>query len=137
MVPLNPLTNEPVLALAGEMMDSQQVLQYLYPDEGIVLPSYPYMAILGGISVRALKGLGNPFRGRSAAEIEKMFLNKGFVRSPGPDPLAGKGAYINPRNIRSYHIDMKNRYDEPAHFDVNRLKDYRGGLNKKKYFLED
>lgn len=36
------------------------------------------------------KGLGNPFKGKTAAEIDEMFKAKGF-EPRGPDPLNGKG----------------------------------------------
>ena len=63
-----------------------------------------------------------------------MFRRKGFdVR--GPDPLSGKGGYVNPRTGRSYHIDEANSFGELPHVDVNRLRNYDGLLGKKKYFL--
>lgn len=77
-------------------------------------------------------GLGNPFVGRSAQEIESMFLEKGF--SPrGPSPVTGRGGYVNPVNGRSYHIDPANSFNEPPHVDVNRPRTYVGPLSKKKY----
>jgi RHS repeat-associated protein len=78
------------------------------------------------------KGLGNPFKGKTAAEIDEMFKAKGF-EPRGSDPLNGKGGYVNPKNQRSYHIDKANSFGEPPHVDVNRLKTYKGPLEKKKY----
>ncbi len=78
------------------------------------------------------KGLINPFNGKTAIEIDEMFKAKGF-ESRGPDPLNGKGGYVNPNNQRSYHIDEANSFGEPPHVDVNRLKTYNGPLEKKKY----
>jgi hypothetical protein len=75
--------------------------------------------------------LSNPFKGKTAAEIDGMFKAKGFDLR-GPDPLNGKGGYVNPKNGRSYHIDEANSFGEPPHVDVNRLKSYRGPLDKKK-----
>jgi hypothetical protein len=46
----------------------------------------------------------NPFRGKSAEEIDQMFRNKDF-EPRGPDPVLGLGGYFNPRTGRSYHID--------------------------------
>lgn len=77
--------------------------------------------------------MGNPFKNKTAKEIDKMFMDKGFRKS-GPDPLNGYGGYVNPKTGRSYHIDPKEygKYREPNHVDVNRLRDYKGGLDKKK-----
>ena len=84
----------------------------------------------------SLRGLGNPFKGKTAAEAVKMIEGKGFLPR-GPDPAAGKGGYVNPKNDRSYHIDPNNRHGEPPHVDVNRPKDYNGPLEKKKLPLKD
>jgi|688.fasta_scaffold781638_2 hypothetical protein len=77
------------------------------------------------------KGLGNPFRGKTAAEIDEMFKAKGYELR-GPDPLNGKGGYVIPKNQRSYHIDEANSFGEAPHVDVNRLKAYKGAQEKKK-----
>jgi len=81
----------------------------------------------------ARRGLGNPFKGKSPAEIDEMFKAKGFTPR-GPDPVSGRGGYVNPKTERSYHIDPNNPFSELPHVDVNRLKTYRGPLEKKKYF---
>jgi hypothetical protein len=61
-----------------------------------------------------------------------MFRAKGF--SPrGPDPVKGLGGFVDPKTGRSYHIDPQNSFGEPPHVDVNRLKTYKGPLDKKKY----
>ncbi|WP_027671346.1 polymorphic toxin type 37 domain-containing protein [Rheinheimera baltica] len=88
---------------------------------------------LGTLKKASGKGLGNPFKNKTAKEIDKMFMDKGFRKS-GPDPLNGYGGYVNPKTGRSYHIDPKEngKYREPNHVDVNRLRDYKGGLDKKK-----
>ncbi|CAG9000318.1 MAG: hypothetical protein CENE_02313 [Candidatus Celerinatantimonas neptuna] len=79
------------------------------------------------------KGLGNPFKDKTAKEIDEMFIAKGFEKR-GPDPANGTGGYVNPKTGRSYHIDPKEwgKYPEPNHVDVNRLKSYDGALDKKK-----
>jgi len=77
-------------------------------------------------------GLGNPFKGKTPAQIDEMFRAKGF-EPRGPDPLNGKGGYVNPKTGRSYHIDEANGFGEAPHVDVNRLKTYDGSLEKKKY----
>ena len=87
----------------------------------------------GDLAKRVTKGLGNPFKGKSPKQIDRMFRNKGF-ETRGPNPLGGKGGYVNPNTGRSYHIDVNNRSGEPPHVDVNRLRNYRGDLKKKKYF---
>ena len=79
------------------------------------------------------KGLGtNPFKGKTSKQIDNMFKVKGFKPS-GPNPLEGKGGYVDPKSGRSYHIDKENKLGEPAHVDVNRLRDYKGPLDKRKY----
>lgn len=85
------------------------------------------------IDSRTGKGLGNPFKNKNSEEIHEMFERKGF-RMSGPDPINGKGGYINEKTGRSYHIDPKEygKYREPNHVDVNRVRDYTGKLGKKK-----
>ena len=78
------------------------------------------------------RGLSNPFKGKSATEIDVMFVTKGFELR-GPNPLGGKGGYVNPKTGRSYHIDEANSFNEAPHVDVNRLRSYRGPLEKRKY----
>ncbi|GEM_PF-2531202 len=75
----------------------------------------------------------NPFRGKSPSQLDKMFRNKGF-EPRGPDPLGGKGGYVNPRSGRSYHIDPGGKYKkgcEPPHVDVNRPRGYKGFPKRK------
>lgn len=62
-----------------------------------------------------------------------MFTKKGFKKS-GTDPAGGTGGYVNPKTGRSYHIDPKEwgKYPEPNHVDVNRPRNYKGPLEKKK-----
>lgn len=83
-----------------------------------------------GAAKNAGKGLGNPFKGKSAQEVHDMFIKKGY-QPRGPDPLNGKGGYVNPKNGRSYHIDEANSFGEPPHIDVNRPRGF-DGLDKKK-----
>ena len=77
----------------------------------------------------------NPFEGKTPAEIDKMLRDAGFEPG-GSDPLNGKGGYVNPKTGRSYHIDEANSYGEPPHVDVNRPRDYKGPLDKKKYDMK-
>ena len=71
----------------------------------------------------------NPFKGKTPAEIDQMYRQKGYSIS-GPDPVNGRGGYINPRTGRSIHLDIQNRHNEPPHVDVNRIRSYRGKLEK-------
>lgn len=71
------------------------------------------------------KGSANPFKGKTAGEIDEMFKAKGF-EPRGPDPLNGKGGYVHPKNQRSFHLDEATSFGEPPHVDVNRLKTYKG-----------
>lgn len=86
------------------------------------------------------KTLGNPFKGKTPAQIDAMFRAKGFS-ARGPDPVGGKGGYVNPSTGRSYHIDPEVQVfragTEMPHVDVNRAKGYDGMLEKKKYPLGD
>lgn len=86
------------------------------------------------------KSLGNPFKGKTPAQIDAMFRAKGFS-ARGPDPVGGKGGYVNPSTGRSYHIDPEAQVfragTEMPHVDVNRAKGYDGMLEKKKYPLGD
>ena len=85
----------------------------------------------GGLSTEEAGSSFNPFKGKSAADIDGMMIRKGF--SPrGPDPVSGKGGYVNPRTGRSYHIDEANSYGEPPHVDINQPRDYNGPKPKRK-----
>ena len=88
--------------------------------------------------VPSSKGLGgNSFQGKSAQQIDDMFRQKGFVPK-GPDPVAGKGSYINPETGRKYYIDPGGIYKkgtELPHVDVHRPS--TSTLPKKKFPLGD
>ncbi len=88
----------------------------------------------GGVRTAPRTGLGNPFKEKTAAQIDGMFRSKGF-EPRGYDPVGGKGGYVNPSTGRSYHIDEANIFGERPHVDVNRLRNYDGMLDKKKYFM--
>ena len=97
---------------------------------------------VGGAGVRGVASVlaarkivaGNPFKGKSAKQIDRMFRKKGFS-ARGKNPVGGQGGYVHPKTERSYHIDPKNRFGESPHVDVNRLRTYKGALGKKKYFM--
>jgi len=72
----------------------------------------------------------NPFRGKSADDIDTMFRERGF-KAHGPSAKTGRGAYSHPRTGRTYHIDLA-RHKRP-HVDVLRLRTYKGPLKKHRY----
>jgi RHS repeat-associated protein len=82
-------------------------------------------------------GLGNPFKGKTPDQADKMMRDKGY-ETRGPDPKSGKGGYVNPETGRSYHIDPGAKYRkgvEVPHVDVNRPKG--SDLPKKKLPLKE
>ncbi len=77
---------------------------------------------------------GNPFKGKTASEIDSILRKKGFILKKF-DPINGKGSYINPETGRMFWIDPGKQYKkgfESPHVDVHRPKYYRGKLLKKK-----
>ena len=88
------------------------------PPTSLLLPGSALGKLKPFKCVSTNNGLGNPFKNKTAQEIENMFLKKGFEKR-GPDPINGYGGYVNPRTGRSYHIDPKNfgKYKEPNHID--------------------
>lgn len=95
--------------------------------------------ILGKASsgVNNVKGLGNPFKGKTFIQIDDMFKNKGFT-TKGIDPLNGKGSYFNPKTGTKYYLDKGGMYKkgfENPHVDVW----YNGhpSFEKTKFFLDD
>ncbi len=93
---------------------------------------------IGKLSKVTEKGLGgNPFKGKTPQQIDKMLRDKGFELK-GPDPATGKGSYINPRTGRKYYIDKGGKYKkgtELPHVDVHRPSS--SALPKKKLPLGD
>lgn len=80
---------------------------------------------------------GNPFYGKAPQQIDDMFQRKGFVPK-GPDPMAGKGSYINPNTGRKYYIDPGGTYKkgiELLHIDIQRPSESL--LPKKTFPLGD
>jgi len=74
------------------------------------------------------------FRNKSFRQIDELFLKKGFI-SKGPDPLNGKGMYVNPRNGTKYYFDKGGVYRkgvEGPHVDVW----LNGKGYKYRFFLE-
>jgi RHS repeat-associated protein len=82
--------------------------------------------------------IASPFKNKTANELEKMFLEKGFI-SFGKNPIIGQGSYVNPKNFRQYRIDPYHtgRYREPNHVDVSRPKNYTGSLEKRRFIYGD
>ena len=80
---------------------------------------------------------GNPFKGKTPTEIDKMFKTKGFTPK-GADPMSGKGSYINPKTGRKYYLDPGGTWrkgTELPHVDVHRPS--TSSLPKKKLPLGD
>lgn len=81
----------------------------------------PFMKGLKG----ADKGLGNnPFKGKTREQIADMFRKKGF-EPKGPDPVNGKGTFVNPKTGRAYHIDADHPLPKPPHVGVGRPRGTR------------
>jgi RHS repeat-associated protein len=87
------------------------------------------VANIGGGAGAALKaaskGLNaNPFKGKTAQQIDRMLRSKGYIPK-GPNPMAGKGTYLNPKTGRSVHIDANHPPPKPPHVSVQRPRDSR------------
>ena len=98
-------------------------------------------AILGvlpaGKAAKAAKSLGaNPFKGKTAVQIANMLQKKGYVPR-GPNPLAGKGTYLNPKTGRGYHIDASHPAPKGPHVGVHRPRNLRDVLPPRDYPLEN
>lgn len=84
----------------------------------------------------AAKSLGaNPFRGKTAKEIGGILEKKGYTPR-GPDPVAGRGTYVNPQTGRGYHIDASHSPPKGPHVGVHRPRDMRDTLLPRDYPLE-
>ncbi|HMO81055.1 MAG TPA: RHS repeat-associated core domain-containing protein [Pyrinomonadaceae bacterium] len=96
--------------------------------------------LLGGAGSRipipsGNKGLGtNPFIGKSPAEIDRIFCQKGYVKK-GPNPMHGDGTYVNPRSGRGYHIDANHPPPKPPHVGVHRPRGKRKTMVPREYPL--
>ena len=92
----------------------------------------------GGAGAGGINKGFNPFKGKSPSDIDRMFRSKGYKPS-GPDPINGRGGYVNPKTKRSYYIDPGKTYKktgpESPHVDVNRPRGYKGPLPKRKFPL--
>ncbi len=80
----------------------------------------------------------NPFKGKNASQINKMFQKKGF-KSRGPDPKNGKGDYLNPKTNRPYHNDANHPPGKPPHVSVGRPENNplaRHKLPRREYNLD-
>jgi hypothetical protein len=98
-------------------------LAYQYFWEGKDLDCIDYWEAgewaLSGLPVfRPTRGF-NPFKGKTALELEEMFLKRGF-QPKGRDPLNGKGNYVNPQTGRPYNIDANHPPPKAPHVGVGR-----------------
>ncbi|MCW5958622.1 MAG: hypothetical protein KIS76_00560 [Pyrinomonadaceae bacterium] len=91
--------------------------------------------ILGGTAGRVPGGRPfNPFKGKTPQQIEDMFLGKGYIPK-GPDPLNGRGTYMNPRSGRGYHIDAKHPPPKGPHVGVHRPRGIRKNRKARDFSL--
>jgi hypothetical protein len=77
----------------------------------------------------------NPFKGKTPAQIDEMLRSKGFAPK-GPNPVAGKGTYVNPKTGRSVHIDANHPPPKPPHVSVQRPRGSRD-LPPREFPLDD
>jgi hypothetical protein len=108
-------------------------------DWGSVAISGGFGAIGAGPGVLAAKlagsarGLGaNPFIGKSPSGIGRMLEQKGFIPR-GPDPVAGRGNFVNPRTGRGFHIDGSHPPPKGPHVGAHRPRGARGNLSPRDY----
>jgi RHS repeat-associated protein len=100
--------------------------QNAYCDEvDIDFGSATFEGALGAIpSAKVFKWLKfskrfNPFKGKTPTQIDDMLRKKGY-QPKGPDPLSGRGTYVNPKNGRPYHIDANHPLPKPPHVGAGR-----------------
>jgi RHS repeat-associated protein len=74
----------------------------------------------------------NPFTGKTAREIAEMLEKKGYVPR-GPDPVAGRGTYVNPQTGRGYHIDASHPPPKGPHVGAHRPRNLRDVLAPRDY----
>lgn len=74
----------------------------------------------------------NPFRGKTAKEIAEMLTGKGYAPR-GPDPVSGRGTFVNPRTGRGYHIDSAHPEPKGPHVGVHRPRELRDVLAPRDY----
>jgi hypothetical protein len=93
------------------------------------------LARRGGKLVEASKSLGaNPFAGKTTKEVGQMLEKKGYIPK-GPDPVAGRGTYVNPQTGRGYHIDANHPAPKGPHVGVHRPRDMRDTLETRDYSM--
>jgi RHS repeat-associated protein len=76
----------------------------------------------------------NPFKGKSAQEIARILTKKGYVPR-GPDPVRGRGSFLNPRTGRSYHVDATHGPPKGPHVGVTRPRGFRDVLPPRDYAI--
>ena len=85
------------------------------------------------------KGLGgNPFKGKSFDEIDKILTGRDF-KKVGADPASGKGSYFHPDTGRKYFLDKgrggyKKGMRENPHVDVHRMRNGKNIETEKRKF---
>jgi len=86
---------------------------------GIVTGTIAAASVLPGGKLVSKALNANPFLGKTAKQIDEMFRAKGFT-TRGPDPMNGKGDYLNPKTQRPYHNDANHPAPKPGHVTVGR-----------------
>jgi RHS repeat-associated protein len=74
----------------------------------------------------------NPFLGRTAREIADMLTARGY-QPMGPDPVSGRGTFVNPATGRGYHIDASHPPPKGPHVGVHRPRDLRDVMPPRDY----
>jgi hypothetical protein len=75
----------------------------------------------------------NPFKGKTPPEIDQLFRKRGY-QPMGPDPMNGKGNYVNPRG-RGYHVDANHPPPKPPHIGVHRSRGKRNNMGPREFPL--
>jgi RHS repeat-associated protein len=87
----------------------------------------------GSVDTIFRKGLAsNPFLGKTAKQIADMLIKRGFTPR-GPNPVAGRGTFVNPLTRRGYHIDANHPAPKGPHVGVHRPREMRDSLPPRDY----
>ncbi|MEM7621448.1 MAG: hypothetical protein AAF228_13560 [Pseudomonadota bacterium] len=120
---------------SGRVNDASWIYDVVAGVGGVVKSGLSLLT--GNTSGTIAKSLGqNPFKGKTADQIDAMFANKGFIKR-GPDAKNGIGTYVNPKTNRSYHFDRHHQPPKGPHIGVHRPRGpARDNLPVKDYFLD-
>ena len=121
----------------GGLQDQSLVLTELLVAPPFLKSSIAWIGrTMGKLFHRAPKGGlgGNPFKNKTPKQLDKMLRKKDY-EPKGPDPMHGKGTYVNPKTGRSIHLDFNHPSPKPSHIGVQRPRGKRN-LPVKEYPLE-